>query len=91
MQTHPSKERQGQMYIAGWDGAIPVMEKILAGSVIRSTGALDLVGIGQASIDATANAIEGKRPTRINYPYVLVSQSPAGMKIGKKLLAKYGA
>jgi ABC-type sugar transport system substrate-binding protein len=91
MQTHPSKERQGQMYIAGWDGAIPVMEKILAGSVIRSTGALDLVGIGQASIDATANAIESKRPTRINYPYVLVSQSPAGMKIGKKLLAKYGA
>jgi ribose transport system substrate-binding protein len=91
MQTHPSKERQDQMYIAGWDGAIPVMQKILAGSVIRSTGALDLVGIGEASIDATANAIEGKHPTRINYPYVLVSQSPVGRKVGQKLLAKYGA
>src|SRR5262245_59895398 len=91
MQTHPSKERQDQMYIAGWDGAIPVMQKILAGSVIRSTGALDLVGIGEASINATANSIEGKSPTRINYPYVLASQSAAGRKVARQLLAKFGS
>lgn len=91
MQTHPSAVRQRQMYIGGWDGAIPAMKKVLAGSVIRSTGALDLVGIGAASVRATANAIEGKGSTRINYPYVLVSQSAAGKKTGRKLLAKYGA
>ncbi|TML84295.1 MAG: substrate-binding domain-containing protein [Actinobacteria bacterium] len=91
MQTHPSAARQRQMYIAGWDGAIPVMQKIVKGGTIRSTGALDLVGIGAASVRATANAIEGKGPTRINYPYVLVSQSAAGKRIGRQLIAKYGA
>jgi ribose transport system substrate-binding protein len=92
LQTKPSASRQGQMYIAGWDGAIQVMQKIVSGkSVIRSTGALDLVGIGQASVEATANAIEGKGPTRINYPYVLVSQSGVGKATGKKLLKKYGS
>ena len=92
MQTKPSKARQAAMYIAGWDGAIQVMQKIVSGKgVIRSTGALDLVGIGQASIEATANAIEGTGVTRVNYPYVLVSQSPAGKAVGRTLLKKYGA
>jgi ABC-type sugar transport system substrate-binding protein len=92
MQTKPSKARQATMYIAGWDGAIQVMQKIVSGKgVIRSTGALDLVGIGQASIEATANAIEGTGVARVNYPYVLVSQSPAGKALGRKLLKKYGA
>jgi ribose transport system substrate-binding protein len=91
LQGQPSKERQDTMYIAGWDGAIPVMKKIVAGgSVIRATGALDLVGIGAASVKATANAIEGKGQTRINYPYVLVDQTPAGLKVGRQLLKKYG-
>ena len=63
------------MFIAGWDGAVPVMKKIISGSVIRATGALDIVGIGAASIDATANAIEGKGNPRVNYPYTLISQS----------------
>ena len=91
MQTHPSAARQKQMYIAGWDGSIPAMQAVVKGGVIRSTGALDLVGIGAASVRATANAIEGKGSTRINYPYVLVSQSAAGKKTGRQLLAKYGA
>jgi ribose transport system substrate-binding protein len=91
MQTHPSADRQKTMYIGGWDGSIPAMQSVVGGGVIRSTGALDLVGIGGASVGATANAIESKKPTRINYPYVLVSQSPAGKAVGKKLLAKYGA
>ena len=51
------------------------MKKIISGSVIRATGALDIVGIGAASCDATANAIEGKGKSRINYPYALISQS----------------
>jgi ribose transport system substrate-binding protein len=74
MQTNPSKERIDQMYIAGWDGAAPVLEKILAGGPIRATGALDAVKIGEAAIDATVNAVEGKKPTQINFPYVLASQ-----------------
>jgi ribose transport system substrate-binding protein len=74
MQTHPSQERIDKMYIAGWDGTIPIYEKILGGSTIRSTGALDAIKIGAASITATANAIEGKKPTEINFPYVLASQ-----------------
>jgi ribose transport system substrate-binding protein len=90
MQTHPSKARQKTMYIGGWDGSIPAMKAVLSGSVIRSTGALDLVGIGAASVNATANAIEGRGSTRINYPYVLVSQSKLGKITGRKLLSKYG-
>jgi ribose transport system substrate-binding protein len=90
MQTHPSKERQAQMYIAGWDGTVPVFKKIAAGSTIRATGALDLPGIGAASITATANAIEGKNPTKINYPYVLVNQSPAGKRLANKYVKRYG-
>jgi ribose transport system substrate-binding protein len=90
-QTHPSAARQKTMYIGGWDGSIPAMKAVVSGGTIRSTGALDLVGIGAASVNATANAIEGSGSTRINYPYVLVSQSPAGKKTGRKLLAKYGA
>ena len=90
MQTHPSKARQAKMYIAGWDGTVPVFKKIAALSTIRSTGALDLPGIGAASITATANAIEGKTPTQINYPYVLVNQSPAGVKLARTFIKRYG-
>jgi ribose transport system substrate-binding protein len=90
-QTHPSAARKRTMYIGGWDGSIPAMKAVISGGVIRSTGALDLVGIGAASVRATANAIEGSGSTRINYPYVLVSQSAAGKKTGRQLLAKYGA
>jgi ribose transport system substrate-binding protein len=87
MQTKPSADRQKQMFIAGWDGSVPAIKKILAGSTIRATGALDLVGIGGASVDATANSIEGKGKARINYPYTLISQSnPAA---GKALIKKY--
>jgi len=65
LQTKPSKDRKAQMFIAGWDGAVPVMKKIISGSVIRATGALDIVGIGAASVDATADAIEGKGNPRV--------------------------
>jgi ribose transport system substrate-binding protein len=75
MQSNPSKERQDKMFIAGWDGSMPVFKKILAGSAIRATGALDLIKIGAAAIRATADAIEGKSSTQIDFPYVLVDQA----------------
>jgi ribose transport system substrate-binding protein len=87
MQTHPSQERIDQMYIAGWDGTVPVFQKILANSAIRATGALDLVKVGDAAIDATVNAVEGKKPTAINFPYVLASQDDP--KVVQTLLDKY--
>ena len=57
------------MFICGFDGSAPVI-KALAGSPVRATGALDAVKIGEASVNATINAI-GKGPTKINFPYVL--------------------
>jgi ABC-type sugar transport system substrate-binding protein len=91
MQTHPSAERQKTMAMIGYDGTVPVFDKIISGSVIRATGALDLIGIGRASVRATINAIEGKGATRISYPYVLASQSPAGLKVAKALRKRYKA
>jgi ABC-type sugar transport system substrate-binding protein len=87
LQTKPSAARKAQMFIAGWDGSVAAMKKVVSGSTIRAVGALDIVGIGAASCDATANAIEGKGSTRVNYPYKLISQSnPAA---GRALIAKY--
>jgi len=91
LQTHPSAARLKTMAMIGYDGTVPVFQAILAGSPIRATGALDLVSIGAASVTATINAIEGKGPTKINYPYVLASQSPAGLAVTRRLLAKYKA
>jgi ribose transport system substrate-binding protein len=91
LQTHPSAARKKTMAMIGYDGTTPVFQRILAGSVIRATGALDLVAIGAASVTATINAIEGKGPTKINFPYVLASQSPAGLVVTRKLLKKYKA
>jgi len=73
MQTNPSQERIDKMYIAGWDGSIPVFEKILANSAIRATGTLDLQNVGRAVVEATIAAVVGKGETQINFPYVLTS------------------
>ncbi len=91
MQTHPSTARRRQMCIVGFDGTVPVFQKILSGSVIRATGALDLIKVGAASAEATINAIEGKSPTKISYPYVFCGQTPAGLKTTKSLLKRYKA
>lgn len=82
--THPSAARQNNMFICGFDGSAPVISQILAGSPVRATGALDAVAIGAASVEVTANAIEGKSPTKINFPYVLVDHNTQAL--GKKLL-----
>ena len=91
MQTHPSAARRKQMCIVGFDGTMPVFQKIVAGSTIRATGALDLIKIGAASAQATIDAIEGSGPTKINFPYVLAAQSPAGLKTTKAFIKKYKA
>ena len=38
LQTKPSKARKDQMFIAGWDGSVACMKKIISGSVIRCHG-----------------------------------------------------
>jgi ribose transport system substrate-binding protein len=82
--THPDAARQKDMFICGFDGSGPTITQILEGTPVRATGALDLAGIGAASVDATANAVEGKTPTKINYQYVLVDYQTQAL--GKKLL-----
>jgi ribose transport system substrate-binding protein len=84
LQTHPSATAKKDMFICGFDGSAPVIKQILAGSPVRATGALDAVAIGAASVNATINAVEGKGPTKINFPYVLVDQQT--QSLGHKLL-----
>jgi len=61
------------MCIVGWDGAVPVLQKILAGTPIRATGVLDLIGIGKAAVNAVADAIERTGNPQVNFPYKLAS------------------
>jgi len=89
MQTNPSKARQDEMLMAGWDGSIPVLEEILAGSVIRATGVLDLIEIGEDCSTATIDAVEGKGRTDINVPYRIADQE--NPRSAEKLLASYKA
>ena len=84
MATHPSAQRVKEMFICGFDGSGPVIKAIETGGPIRATGALDAVAIGKASIEAAANAIEGKTPTKINFPYVLCTVQTTA--VNKKLL-----
>ena len=87
MQTKPSAERIDQMYIAGWDGSAPAIRKVIAGTALRSTGALDALGIGMASITAADAAIKGKSGTKVSYPYTLITKNSTAR--AKKLLAEY--
>jgi len=86
MATHPSAQRVKEMFICGFDGSAPVIEAIGTGGPIRATGALDAVGIGKASMETAANAIEGKTPTKINFPYVLCTAQTTALN--QKLLAE---
>jgi ribose transport system substrate-binding protein len=86
MGTHPSAARIKDMFICGFDGSAPVIKDVGTGGPIRATGALDAVAIGKASIETAANAIEGKSPTKINFPYVLCDVNTAALN--QKLLAE---
>lgn len=90
-QTNPSAQRTSKMCIVGFDGTMPVFEKIVANTAIRATGALDLIKVGGASAEVTINAVEGKQPTKISYPYVLCAQTPAGLAQTEKLINRYKA
>jgi ABC-type sugar transport system substrate-binding protein len=85
--THPSAQRTKDMFICGFDGSGPVIKAIETGGPIRATGALDAISIGRASIEASVNAIEGKQPKKINFPYVLsdISTTAANAKLLKDL------
>jgi ABC-type sugar transport system substrate-binding protein len=91
LQTHPSAARKKTMAIVGWDGTVPVFQKIVAGATIRATGSLDLIKVGSASAQATINAIEGGTPTEINFPYVFAGQTPAGLVTAKAFIKRYKA
>jgi ribose transport system substrate-binding protein len=85
--THPSQDRIDKMYITGYDGSRPAMEMALTGGPLRSSIALPPIAVGNAAIDVTANAIEGKQPTKFKVKYKLVTaDNPA---VGKALLAQY--
>src|SRR5579875_3560705 len=88
MATHPSAQRVNDMFICGFDGSAPVIKAIETGGPIRATGALDAVGIGKAVIETAANAIEGKTPTKVNFPYVLCTAQTTALN--QKLLAELG-
>lgn len=78
------------VYITGYDGAKPVMERILAGDdPIKSTAALDLKEIGRMSIAVPANLVEGKKPTSYNAPYKLVTTETKDL--ARELITNYGA
>jgi ribose transport system substrate-binding protein len=86
MATHPSADRIKDMFICGFDGSGPVIQAVGTGGPIRATGALDAVAIGKACIQTAVDAILGKSPTKINFPYVLCDvNTPA---LDKKLLAE---
>jgi ribose transport system substrate-binding protein len=84
--THPSAQRIKDMFICGFDGSAPVIKDVGTGGAIRATGALDAVAIGKACIEAASNAIEGKSPTKINFPYVLCDAQT--IATNQKLLAE---
>ncbi|HUZ27534.1 MAG TPA: sugar ABC transporter substrate-binding protein [Streptosporangiaceae bacterium] len=87
--THPSAQRMKDMFICGFDGSAPVIQAIDSGGPIRATGALDAIAIGKASISAAVDAIEGKQPTKVNFPYNLCTVQTQALN--KRLLAEVGA
>jgi ribose transport system substrate-binding protein len=86
MATHPSAQRIKDMFICGFDGSTPTIKAIDTGGPIRATGVLDAVAIGAASIEAAANAIEGKGPAKINFQYVLSDAQTVALN--QKILAE---
>lgn len=90
LQTNPSDERKSQMFMAGWDGTLPILKQIASGdSVIRATAVLDIVQVGYDSIEATVNAVEGAGETNIVTPYTIVTEDDPD--VANDLIKKYEA
>ena len=63
------------IYIAGWDGALPVLEQILAGGYIKADAALDLEEIGRSIVYTVDYAINGGGDPNVANNYVIVDSS----------------
>jgi ribose transport system substrate-binding protein len=86
MQTHPSKARQAQMCITGFDGTMPAVQKIIAGTPIRATAATSIQTTSELCIQAALNAINGQGATKLTVPTVLCAQTPAGLRAARNLV-----
>lgn len=86
-QTNPSQQRRDEMCIVGFDGSPAALAKIQADTALRATGALDVYEIGKTAIEVTANAIEGKKPVRVKFPYKLVTHETQDLI--KQILEEY--
>lgn len=85
-----TKRDPASVYITGFDGAKPVMQRILdGGDPIKSTAALDLKEIGRMAIAVPANLVEKKRPTSYNAPYTLITEQTKAE--AREFIANYGA
>lgn len=60
------------VYMAGWDGAKPALEQILAGGFIKADAALDLVEIGRSVVYTVDFALNGGGDPNIVHDYVIV-------------------
>jgi len=89
MQTKPSKARQAQMCIVGFDGGQRALAAILKGGVIKATAALDLLEVGAAAVSIPVDLITKKGPTSSTPAPLLVTH--ATQALGKKLLARYAS
>jgi ribose transport system substrate-binding protein len=85
---HAAGKAADDVFVAGWDGSRAAMQKILDGDVIRASGALDLIGLGRASVDVAANLLERRKPTKFVSRYILVTKSRKAA--AEKLIRAYG-
>lgn len=63
------------VYMAGWDGAKPALEQILAGGYIKADAALDLLEIGRSVVYTVDYAINGGGDPNVLHDYVIVDTS----------------
>jgi ABC-type sugar transport system substrate-binding protein len=65
------------IWSAGYDGLVEVMEAIVAGELIGVTAAIPLVEIGAANVWVAANLVDGDEPGYFAAPYLLVTKDDA--------------
>jgi ABC-type sugar transport system substrate-binding protein len=87
-QTNPSQDRQDQMCIAGFDGTIPALEKIIDGTPVRATAATSIDTTSELCVEFSINAINGEGRTTGAIPTVLCAQTPDGLEEAKALLKR---
>src|SRR5262245_52439065 len=68
-----------QIWSAGYDGLVEVMEAIVAGELIGVTASIPLVDIGAANVWVGANLVDGDEPGFFDAPYLLVTKDDADL------------